>query len=181
MSAHENFILESLKLEIAALSTEIAKQRQEQSVKSKFDGIPAWLTFEQARALKGAPAVASMRSKPFLQPCRGKRYRLIGGRKCRRKEDAIEWPEVTDESLKEYSGRHGVGLPENYRRRSRPRTKKCANRNWPGRLTARETVPPKTEGGLYGNNDKQPEGRNRKNNPECPYGKDFSRTGKESV
>jgi hypothetical protein len=120
MNANENFVLESLKLEIANLSMEIAKQRQEQSLKSKFDGIPAWLTFEQAQALKGAPAVASMRSKPFLQPCCGKKYRLIGGRKCWRKEDVIEWLDVTDESLKEYSDRHRVELPENYRRRSKP-------------------------------------------------------------
>jgi hypothetical protein len=118
MNTNENFVLEGLKREVANLALEIAKQREEMSVKSNYDGLPAWLTFEQSQSLKGAPAVASMRSKPFLQPCCGKKYRLIGGRKCWRKEDVLEWLGVTDEGLKAYADRHGVELPENYRKRS---------------------------------------------------------------
>jgi hypothetical protein len=119
MNVNENFALESLKVEILNLAREIAAQRKEIHVKSKYDGLSAWLTFEQSQSLKGAPAVASMRSKPFLQPCCGKKYRLIGGRKCWRKEDVLEWLDVTDEGLKEYADRHGVELPENYRKRSK--------------------------------------------------------------
>ena len=119
MNATEDFTLQGLKLEIAHLAMEIAKQREELSMKSKYDNLPAWLTFEQSQSLKGAPAVASMRSKPFLQPCCGKKYRLIGGRKCWRKEDVLEWLNVTDEELTQYADRHEVALPENYRKRSR--------------------------------------------------------------
>lgn len=119
MNVTETFVLQGLKLEIANLATEIAKQREEQAVKSRYDGLPEWLTFEQSQSLKGAPAVASMRSKPFLQPCCGKKYSLIGGRKCWRKEDVLEWLNVTDEELKQYADTHGVELPENYRKRSR--------------------------------------------------------------
>jgi hypothetical protein len=46
---------------------------------------------------------------------------------------------------------------------------------------ARETVPQKNRRRLAGNNNKQLEGRNRENNPECPYGKDLRRAGEESV
>jgi hypothetical protein len=119
MTATENFALQGLKLEVANLTMEIAKQREEQSLKSKYDDLPAWLTFEQSQSLKGAPAVASMRSKPFLQPCCGKKYHLIGGRKCWRKEDVLEWLSITDDELKQYADRHGVELPDNYRKRSK--------------------------------------------------------------
>jgi hypothetical protein len=120
MTAAEDFVLQGLKVEIANLSLEIAKQREEIAVKSAYDRVPAWLTFEQSQKLKGAPAVASMRTRPFLQPCCGKKYRLIGGRKCWRKEDVLEWLGVTDENLKEYAAMYGVELPENYRTRSKP-------------------------------------------------------------
>jgi hypothetical protein len=41
MNTNENFVLEGLKLEVANLALEIAAQRHEISVKSKYDRLPA--------------------------------------------------------------------------------------------------------------------------------------------
>jgi hypothetical protein len=127
MNARENLILQELKLEIGKLAYEISRQQRETGQCGRYDGFPEWLDLEQAVALKrgikveeaGGASLATYRQKLFLQPCCGRDYRLVGGRKCWRKADVIEWLGVTDEILAEYAKKWQVELPDVYKRRGR--------------------------------------------------------------
>jgi hypothetical protein len=100
LNAYENLIIQGLALQIQNLAIEIGKQREDALSRSRFSGLPEWVTLEQAAALKGGPALITYRQKRFLQPCCGLGWRLVGGRRCWRREDVIEWLAVTDEGLK---------------------------------------------------------------------------------
>lgn len=118
MNAEENLTLMGLKLSIDSLALEIARQRKEAEIKSRYEALPEWITLEQAVKLKGGGALNTYRQKLFLQPCCGSKYRLVSGRRCWRREDIIEWLNVTDEGLKDYAKRFCVSLPKPYEKRS---------------------------------------------------------------
>ena len=67
----------------------------------------------------GGASITFYRQKPFLQPCCGLNYKLVGGRKCWKKDDVIAWLAITDESLSRYAKSRGVSLPEIYKKRER--------------------------------------------------------------
>jgi hypothetical protein len=118
MNAAEDLVLHGLKLSIDKLAFEIAQYREEAALKSKHSDLAEWLTLEQAIALKGGTSLATYRQKPFLQPCCGKNYRLVGGRRCWRRNDVLEWIGITDDNgLVAYARDRGVELPKVYQRR----------------------------------------------------------------
>jgi hypothetical protein len=118
MNAEENLTLLGLKLSIDKLTFEIAQQRQEDAAKSRYSDLPEWINLDMAISLKGGAAKATYRQRPFLQPCCGKKYKLVGGRRCWRRDDVIEWLDITDDDgLKNYSKNQNVELPEIYLRR----------------------------------------------------------------
>jgi hypothetical protein len=129
MNAQEDLTLQGLKLEIGRLAYEISQQRQEAAQRKHYDELPEWLDLEQAVALKrgvrpkdeenGGASLTTYRQKLFLQPCCGRNYRLVGGRKCWNKDDVITWLGVTDETLTEYAKNRMVELPDVYKRRGR--------------------------------------------------------------
>jgi hypothetical protein len=118
MNAEENLMLMGMKLSIDKLAFEIARQREDEAAKTRYGDLPEWITLEHATALKGGAAKNTYRQKLFLQPCCGKNYRLVGGRRCWRRDDVIEWLGITDDNgLKSYAENLGVQLPEIYLRR----------------------------------------------------------------
>jgi hypothetical protein len=118
MTAEENLILQGLKIEMAALTQEIQKLRIDTEAPPLYEGVPQWITLEAAAKLKGGAALATYQTKLFLQPCCGLNYKLIGGRKCWRREEVIRWVSITDADLKKYAVEWQVRIPENYERRS---------------------------------------------------------------
>jgi hypothetical protein len=118
MNGEENLILQGLKLEIATLTQEIQKLRVNTEVKPRYETAPEWLTLQAAVAMKGGAAIATYQTKLFLQPCCGRNYKLIGGRKCWRREEVVRWIGITDADLKTYASEWKVNIPKNYERRS---------------------------------------------------------------
>jgi hypothetical protein len=118
VNAQEDLILQGLKIEIAALTQEVQGLRINTEARTRYETAPEWITLEAAAAMKGGAALATYKSKLFLQPCCGLNYRLIGGRKCWRREEVIRWIGVTDADLKKYAAEWKVKIPGNYERRS---------------------------------------------------------------
>ena len=117
MDSQESITLQGMRIAIEELSLEIAKQRREAEERSRFKGLPEWVTLEQAAAIKGGPAFLTYKQKAFLRPCCGRNYRIVGGRHCWHRNDVIAWLSITDAELNKYAGVHGVRLPENYVKR----------------------------------------------------------------
>jgi hypothetical protein len=118
MNAEENLILQGLKIEIAALTHAVQELRLQTEAKPRYETAPEWITLEAAAAMKGGAALSTYRAKLFLQPCCGLNYKLIGGRKCWRREDVIRWIGITDSDMKNYAAEWRVNIPKNYERRS---------------------------------------------------------------
>jgi hypothetical protein len=137
----ESLILQGLQLSIDRLGLEIAKQRQEAQSLGQYADMPAWIDLEQALILKrgisaekkraengktkspetpiaGGASLTTYRQKLFLQPCCGMNYKMVGGRRCWKKDDVIAWLSITDEGLKDYADKYKVSLPDVYQRRS---------------------------------------------------------------
>jgi hypothetical protein len=133
MNETENLILQGLQLGIDRLALEIAKQRQEAESRGRFADLPEWIDLEQAVALKrglcpqkkrgtdepiiGGASLTTYRQKNFLQPCCGLNWKMVGGRRCWKKEDVIVWLSITDEELKDYAEKRGVKLSAVYEKR----------------------------------------------------------------
>jgi hypothetical protein len=141
MNETENLILQGLKISVDSLALEIAKQRQEAATRGRYDGLPEWIDLEQAVILKrgvcaekkrsengktrnvdapvaGGASLTTYRQKSFLQPCCGMNYKMVGGRRCWKKDDVILWLSITDEDLKLYAEKYRANLPDVYQRRS---------------------------------------------------------------
>jgi hypothetical protein len=120
MNESENLFLQGLKIAIDTLVLEIAKQRQAAETQSRFEALPEWIDLETAVALKRGTGgcLTTYRQKLFLQPCCGLNYKMVGGRRCWRKEDVIAWLAITDEDLKTYAAKHRVELPAVYQNRA---------------------------------------------------------------
>jgi hypothetical protein len=140
MNDTENLILQGLKISVDSLAIELAKQRQTAERRGRHDEIPEWVDLEQALILKrgvcgerkraengktrsadtpiaGGASLITYRQKSFLQPCCGMNYKLVGGRRCWKREDVILWLSVTDEELKNYAEKYHINLPDVYQRR----------------------------------------------------------------
>jgi hypothetical protein len=120
MTESENLFLQGLKIAIDTLALEVAKQRREAETRSRFEALPEWIDLETAVALKRGQggSLTTYRQKLFLQPCCGRNHKMVGGRRCWRREDVIAWLAVTDEDLKTYAEKHRVELPAVYLNRA---------------------------------------------------------------
>jgi hypothetical protein len=111
-------ILQGYSIAISTLTQEIQALRIDIQKQKRIDNLPDWINLETAVSLKGGPAYQTYRTKLFLQPCCGRNYQYVGGRKCWRREDVLDWLAITDSSLKAYAEKWKVSIPENYERRS---------------------------------------------------------------
>jgi hypothetical protein len=142
MNESENLILQGLQLTLERLALEVCKQRSEAEARGEYGALPVWLDLEQAIALKrglceikkrapngktrsegdpimGGASLTFYRQHTFLQPCCGFNHKMVGGRRCWKKEDVIEWLAITDEGLTGYAAKYHVILPETYQRRGK--------------------------------------------------------------
>jgi hypothetical protein len=140
MNEAENLILQGLQLSLDRLTLEIAKQRQEAQSRGRYDSLPEWIDLEQAVALKrgictekkraengktrdegaaaGGASLTTYRQKLFLQPCCGRNYKMVGGRRCWKREDVVAWLAITDGDLKSYAEKNHTELPIIYMNRA---------------------------------------------------------------
>jgi hypothetical protein len=137
MNETESLLLQSLQLSIDRVALDIAKLRQDVQSRTRFADLPEWIDLEQAVNLKrgvctekkraengkarndGAPvtggtSLTTYRQRLFLQPCCGTNYKMVGGRRCWKKDDVIAWLSITDENLKAYAEKHRADLPQIY-------------------------------------------------------------------
>jgi hypothetical protein len=117
MNAQESLVLQGVQLAVDRLALEIATQRKDAEEQARFKSLPEWVTLEQAAAVKGGPALVTYRQRPFLRPCCGRNFKMVGGRQCWHRDRVIEWLGITDAELKRYATAHNVKLPENYEKR----------------------------------------------------------------
>jgi hypothetical protein len=139
MNEAENLILRGLQLSLDRLALELAKQNHESQARGRYADLPEWVDLEQALTLKrgistekkraengkareaeilGGASLTTYRQKMFLQPCCGRNYKMVGGRKCWKREDIIAWLAITDEDLKVYAEKHRAELPMVYLKRA---------------------------------------------------------------
>jgi hypothetical protein len=118
MNAAEDLILQGLKLEMATMTAELQKLAAKVCSPAGPVSMPEWVNLETAAGLKGGAALSTYQTRLFLQPCCGLNYRLIGGRKCWKRDDVIRWLAITDADLKSYSAEWKVTIPVIYKKRS---------------------------------------------------------------
>jgi hypothetical protein len=111
-------VLQGYSIAISTLTKEIQALRIDIQKQKRIDNLPDWITLEAAVSLKGGPTYQTYRTKLFLQPCCGRNYQSVGGRKCWKREDVLDWLAITDSGLKAYAQKWNVSIPENYERRS---------------------------------------------------------------
>jgi len=111
-------ILQGHQIELSKLTLAFNELKNTIGNKTKYDNLPEWVTIDLAVQLKGGCSLIHVKNMLFLQPCCGTNSKSIGGRKCWRLKDVIDWLEITDNDLKNYAEKWGVTLPKNYERRS---------------------------------------------------------------
>lgn len=70
--------------------------------------LPEFITLEQAAKLKGGASFNTYKTRCYLQPCGGAQSVRVGGRKCWKRADVLEWLSVDDTALDSYLHRFGV-------------------------------------------------------------------------
>jgi len=119
MNEAENLVLRGMQIGIVDLATQIQKLSAKVSAPPAAFTLPEWVNLETAAKLKGGAALGTYQTRLFLQPCCGLNYKLVGGRKCWKKDEVIRWIGVTDADLKAYADEWKVDIPRNYKERSR--------------------------------------------------------------
>jgi hypothetical protein len=111
-------LLQGHQIELSKLTLAFNELKETINQKSSYDNLPAWINLDLATQLKGGCSPDWIKNNLCLQPCCGTNYKSIGGRKCWRKDDVIEWLGISDNELKQYSEKWKNKLPEKYLRRS---------------------------------------------------------------
>ncbi|MDR3138446.1 MAG: hypothetical protein LBT95_02105 [Treponema sp.] len=117
-STELEMVLQGYSIAISTLTQEIQALRIDIQKQKRIDNLPDWINLKTAVSLKGGAAFPTYRSKLFLQPCCGRNYQFLGGVKCWRREDVLDWLAIADSGLKAYAENWHVSIPENYERRS---------------------------------------------------------------
>lgn len=107
----DRFLMESLQLSASRLISLLEEQQKEHLEVASQDPLPEWVTLELAAERKGGGSLSTYRTRYYLQPCCGRNSKKIAGRKCWKKEDVLEWLQITDDLLPEYAQKWGVNLP----------------------------------------------------------------------
>jgi len=118
MTKDIELLLQGFQIELSKITFALDELKNSIGKKSKYENLPEWINIDLAVQLKGGCSLIHVKNKLCLQPCCGTNYKLIGGRKCWRLNDVIEWIEIADNDLKKYANKWGVALPDVYERRS---------------------------------------------------------------
>lgn len=106
----EQFDLASVSLKLDRVLSLMADMRVERE--KSDEPVPAFLSLADACALKGGCAYETCRARWWLHPCAGTNSVKVGGKKCWRRDDVLEWLDVTDDRLADYARKFGVTLPK---------------------------------------------------------------------
>lgn len=96
------FELQNIRCQLAYL---VDGFRQSQK---KTEQLPEFITLELAAKLKGGASYNTYKTRYHLQPCGGTQSVRVGGRKCWKKADVLEWLTVDDTCLEAYLRRFGA-------------------------------------------------------------------------
>jgi hypothetical protein len=111
-------ILQGHQIELSKITLALNEFKEAVVKKTKYDNLPEWINIDMAHKLKGGCTINHFKNVRYLQPCCGANSKTIGGRKCWRLADVIEWLEISDAGLAKYAKTWGVALPERYGERS---------------------------------------------------------------
>lgn len=104
----EEFNFATIKTQLSYLMTQMERLPKEPPQNEK--PLPENITLELAAELKGGCSFNTYKSRYYLQPCGGTNSVKVGGRKCWRKQDVLDWLSVDDSKLDEYLKRFGVTI-----------------------------------------------------------------------
>jgi len=110
----DEYQLRMLELKLDHILNLLSEHETADRERKQYENLPEWVNLETAAGLKGGAALATYKTKLFLQPCCGRNYRLVGGRKCWLRADVIAWIKITDSDLKKYADIWKVKIPSNY-------------------------------------------------------------------
>lgn len=105
----EEFTLETIRCQLSYILESVGKIPKELP-KPLEEPLPEFVTLDLAVRHKGGAALNTCKSKYYLQPCGGTNSHRVGGRKCWRREDVIEWLGVDDTELPKYLKRFEVTI-----------------------------------------------------------------------
>jgi len=111
-------ILQGHQIELSKMTLALNEFKESIAQKTKYENLPAWINIDLASKLKGGCSLGTVKNALYLQPCCGTNYKLIGGRKCWRDIDVLEWLEISDSELKQYAKKWKVDIPEKFIKRS---------------------------------------------------------------
>jgi hypothetical protein len=115
MNATENFYLQALDLKLSQLIIEINNKEKDEERENLLRDLPEWVNLQLAAKKKGAAAFDTYKTQYWLQPCCGLKSKKVGGRKSWRRDDVIEWFQITDDKLWEYAQKMGASIPSKYK------------------------------------------------------------------
>lgn len=101
----QEFNIATIKTQLDYLISQTERIPKEQPTEKP---LPENITLELAAELKGGCSFNTYKSRYHLQPCGGTNSIRVGGRKCWRKQDVLDWLSVDDSKLDEYLKRFGV-------------------------------------------------------------------------
>jgi hypothetical protein len=115
MNATENLFLQSLDLKLSQLIIEINAKEKERERDNLLQDLPEWVNLQLAAKKKGAAAFDTFKTQYWLQPCCGLKFKKVGGRKAWRRDDVIEWLDISDDQLWDYAQKMGASIPSKYK------------------------------------------------------------------
>jgi len=118
MTKEVELLLQGHQVELSKLTLAFIQLKEAIGKNSKYDNLPEWINLDLATQLKGGCSPMHIKNNLCLQPCCGTNYKLIGGRKCWKKDDVIGWLIIADSDLRQYAEKWRISLPEKYERRS---------------------------------------------------------------
>lgn len=76
--------------------------------------IPEYVTLKEAAKLKGITSYENLMKKPWHQPCCGTNSVRINGHRAWKRQDIIEWLNVTDSNLEQYARSKNVDISRHF-------------------------------------------------------------------
>lgn len=98
----QEFNMEGMRLQLTYLVDAVRHMKA-----AEPEQLPEFITLELAAKLKGGAAFNTYKTRAHLQPCGGARSVRVGGRKCWKKSDVLEWLTVDDTGLEAYLRQFG--------------------------------------------------------------------------
>ena len=104
----EEFNIKTIRTQLDYLVSQMEKLPVQ--APKEIEELPENVTLELAARYKGGCSFATYKTRAFLQPCGGTNSHRVGGRKCWKRKDVLEWLTIDDAALPEYLKRFGVAI-----------------------------------------------------------------------